>query len=439
MGATDGERKRTAGTLGLRAGLAAACSLVGVQAAPAQSIAVDTALLFYKEPGRVSAVEALVEAARDYGYGRHGSLKVVFDALTGASANGATPAGQQQTFTSPSGSSGYTTPAAETPLDDTFQDMRVAASGRYQLPLDRLTTAGLGADVSVERDYTSFGASASLSRDFFKRNTTLTVDLSAAHDIVRPMGGRPVGFDPMPPPSASGHDDKAADEEGGDRPGTLGDGQKDVLDVSFGATQILDRRTLLQASWSYGQVRGYQSDPYKLLSVLDPATGGPTQYVYEKRPGAHHRQSVFARLKHHLDWSVLDLSYRYYRDDWGVRSHTAEMRLRWSLGHGSYLQPHLRYYWQTAADFYHRYLVAGGALPAAASADYRLGRFTARTVGLEYGRKLASGHRVTVRGEYYWQVGDSHPQDALAALSQFDLFPTVDAVVFQVGYSFGTR
>ncbi len=409
---------------------------MGVHAAPAQTTNLDSAVLYYKEPGRVGALEALLEAASDFTGGRTGKVKVVLDALSGASANGATPAPSAQTFTSPSGSSGYTTPAGETPLDDTFQDLRFAVDGNYLMPLDRLTNLGLGANISFERDYTSLGASTSLSRDFFKRNTTLAASLSLSHDIVRPMGGRPVGFDVMPAPIANGGE---GENEGGNRPGALGDGQKNLVDANFGLTQVLDRRTLVQFSYSLGHVSGYQTDPYKLLSVVDPVSGDPSQYIFEKRPESRTRQAVFGELKHHFGWSVLDLSYRFYHDDWGIHSHTAEARWRWGLGENAYLQPHVRWYRQTAADFYHRYLLTGGALPDVASADYRLGKFTGKTVGLEYGRTLASGHTVTVRGEYYWQTGDSHPVDAPAGLQGFDLFPTVDAVIFQVGYSFGLK
>jgi len=443
--ATSGPPTGRTGRYTLRAGLAAACTLVGVNAAPAKPVALDSALLLYTEPSRVSAIEALLEAKADFGGGRIGSLKLVFDALTGASANGATPANNSQTFTGASGGTSYTTPAGETPLDDTFQDTRVALNGNYTLPLDRLSNLGLGADVSLESDYTSLGANASLTRDFFKRNTTLSAALSLSHDIVRPMGGRPVAFDVMPPPTPNSGGE---DDEGGNRPGTLGDAKKDLLDLNFGVTQVLDRRTLMQLNYSYGQVEGYQTDPYKLLSVVDATTGDPSPspgdpslylYLYENRPEARSRQALFAKVKHHFGWSVLDLSYRRYFDDWGLRSHTGEMRLRLNVGASAYLEPHLRYYQQTAADFYRRYLLTGAAPPDFASADYRLGEFTGRTVGLEYGRKLASGHSVTVRGEYYWQTGDGHPADAPPGLRDQDLFPTVDAFVFQVGYSFATR
>jgi hypothetical protein len=256
------------------------------------------------------------------------------------------------------------------------------------------------------------------------------------------MGGRPVAFSALAPPGSGDDefgDDKSAaddDEHEGNRPGTLGSAGKNVLDLTLGATQVLDRRTLLQVSASYGRAGGYQTDPYKVLSVVDPVSGNPSTYLYESRPDLRLRHALAGRIKHHFGWSVLDLSYRYYTDDWGVRSHTEELRLRWPLSEATYLQPHLRHYRQTAADFYRRFLLDGAPLPENASADYRLGAFDARTIGLELGTTLASGHTLRVRAEYYWQVGDSHPASVPPGLRPFDLFPTVDAVIVQVGYTF---
>ena len=45
-------------------------------------------------------------------------------------------------------------------------------------------------------------------------------------------------------------------------------------------------------------------------------------------------------------------------DDWKIDSHTVELRYRWDLGSFD-LQPHVRYYMQSAADFYHGALFAG--------------------------------------------------------------------------------
>jgi hypothetical protein len=96
---------------------------------------------------------------------------------------------------------------------------------------------------------------------------------------------------------------------------------------------------------------------------------------------------------------VLETSYRYMTDDWGVDSHTLELRYRFNFGAERYLQPHVRFYQQTAADFYRTVLFDGAPLSSYATADHRLGEFDGVTVGLKFGqattrRRMVGAHRV---------------------------------------------
>jgi hypothetical protein len=129
----------------LRASLATACGLLGVAGVKAQATEVQSGVLGYHEPGRVSAVELLSDVKHEFAGGQVGTIRLVYDALTGSSASGAVPALQKtQTFTSPSGNGSYSTEPGMTPLDNTFHDTRVAVSGGFSLPWGRLTTASLG-------------------------------------------------------------------------------------------------------------------------------------------------------------------------------------------------------------------------------------------------------------------------------------------------------
>ncbi len=69
---------------------------------------------------------------------------------------------------------------------------------------------------------------------------------------------------------------------------------KDVLSVVAGVTQVLRPNWLVQLNYSYGSVKGYQTDPYRLLSVVDPVSGAPQSYLYEARPDSRTRQSVIS-------------------------------------------------------------------------------------------------------------------------------------------------
>ncbi|MGF1546605.1 MAG: DUF3570 domain-containing protein [Thiotrichales bacterium] len=401
---------------------AAACALLNTAQAE-HGWEVDSAVLFYSEPDRVSAVEPVVSARKEIAPDEFLTVKATVDTLTGASANGATATNTVQTFTRPSGKGSYTTAPGETPLDDTFRDTRVALSANWDRPLNRLSRYNLGANVSKEYDYTSLGLSGQFSRDLNNRNTTVSAGLAYALDAIEPEGGIPKPFASMVAPGA-------------EQPRTDSSDDKTTLDLLLGITQVLGKNTIAQANLSFSQSDGYLTDPFKILSVVDGASGITRDYVYENRPDSRQKSSLYGALKHYLDGDILSASYRYYTDDWGVDSHTLDLAYRWQFADKHYLQPHLRYYSQSAADFYRHSLSDAAPLPKLATADYRLGEYDASTVGLKYGFGFANGSEFSVRAEYYLQSGDSHPDSAIGIQKTQDLFPDVDAYILQLNYSF---
>jgi len=420
---------------------AATCALLGsAVAAPvaaqdeASAWSVDSALLYYGESdGRVRDVSAAVSALRDFGDERKLATTLTADTLTGASASGAIALDRPQTFTSPSGRAVYTTPAGDVPLDDTFHDTRFALNASWTQPLARLYTVSAGAGFSTEYDYTHIGANLSLARDFNKRNTTLSAGVAWSQDQVDPVGGRPIPLSQML-------------DVGNDSNKRGGGESKDVLDLLLGFTQVLSRNTILRVNYSYSDSSGYLNDPYKILSVVDPLTGdtltrapsgqGPNGvYLFESRPDARTKQSLFAEVKHALGAPVMYFSYRYMTDDWGIDSNTGEVRLHWPLGDG-YIEPQLRYYTQSAADFYRASLVSGTTLPRYASADFRLGEFDATTIGVKYGHATANGNEWSIRAEYYQQNGSVPSEQIIGNQASREQYPDLSAVIVQFGYRF---
>ncbi|HET7607346.1 MAG TPA: DUF3570 domain-containing protein [Gammaproteobacteria bacterium] len=361
-------------------------------------------------------------------------LTLALDSLTGASPSGAMPAGAVQTFTNPSGNAQYTIAPGEQALDPSFLDTRTALSANWEMPVGRLSLLSVGASLSDEYDYTHTGVNANLARDFNNRNTTLSFGVALANDSIDPVGGSPVALAPMLGLGNSAN--------------KRGDESKDVTDFLLGITQVLSRHSIVQLNYSLSQSDGYLTDPYKVLSVVDPVSGNPVagpagsglfRYLYESRPDTRDKQSVYALWKRDFDGDVLDLSYRYMTDDWGVDSHTVEARYRFAFGTGKYLQPHVRFYQQTAADFYRTVLFDGAPLPSYASADHRLGEFDGLTVGLKYGQATRGGGEWWARVEYYTQTGDASPGSSVGALANFDLYPDLNALIAQFSYKFGRR
>jgi hypothetical protein len=115
---------------------------------------------------------------------------------------------------------------------------------------------------------------------------------------------------------------------------------------------------------------------------------------------------------------------------------TADLRYRWQIGTNYYIEPHLRYYTQNAAEFFHYYLVSGEAIPEYASADTRLAKFHAQTYGVKFGIPFDETSELNLRVEYYDQHGNGSPAGAIGQLQQQNLFPDLKAYTLLLGYTF---
>jgi len=432
----------------------ATCVLLGSTQPQAETTAsedwqFDTAILYYGETDRVSLVEGVVSATKDFGDDHVFNGKITYDGLTGASATGAVAQNEVQTFSRPSGKGGYQVAANTTPLDDTFRDSRVQLNANWSQPLGSDMAGGAGVHLSKEYDYLSVGLNGNLAFDFNQKNTTLSVGASFQYDQIDPVGGKPVGLSSMPVRPYSEYDhDNDDDESNSEISDDFYDSafaaqyrerekseDKNTVDALVGVTQVINRRTVMQLNYGLSIADGYLNDPYKLLSVVD--TSGVTQdIVFEERPDSRTKHNVFWQTKYAMDNGVADVSYRYMQDDWDIQSHTIESRLRFNVGESGYIQPHLRYYQQGAAEFYRPFLMADEALPEYASADYRLGEMTAYTVGIKYGQKRANGHDWAVRLEYYQQNPENAGFTEPEALQRQDLYPSIKAMILQFNYSF---
>lgn len=420
----------------------ATCALLGTTSQPVSAQEdpgwqFNTALLYYGEnDDRVQNFSLNMLGVRNFVDDRILTLSLGVDTMTGATPIGAMPFNGPQTFTSPSGLQVKTRPANEIPLDDTFLDTRVALAANWQQPWGRLNVVNAGLSASKEYDYLHLGANIKVSRDFNQRNTTLSLGLAVAHDELDPVGGAPSPLTPM--------------LDVGDLSNRTGNQSKDIVDVVVGVTQVVSRNLLVQLNYSFSNADGYLNDPYKIVSIVDPQSGDPLariptpgvsgpshQYLFESRPDTRTKHSLFGQAKYYMDGKVLDASYRYMTDDWDINSHTLDLRYRWPIRNSSYIEPHVRYYTQSHADFYRTSLASGAPLPAFASADYRLGEFDAITVGVKYGWETASGSEWSARLEFYTADG-SVPADLLVgSQAGREIYPDLDAIIAQISYRFG--
>ncbi len=395
----------------------------------------DTAFLFYSEVDRVNVGEGIFNAKKTFEDDEILNLKLTVDALTGASANGAVAQPTVQTFTRPSGNGQYQVKDGDTPLDDTFRDTRVQFNGQWTQPIASNLTASGGVHLSKEYDYLSLGVNGNLAIDFDRKNSTFSAGFSYFQDTFTPEGGVPKPFASM----LIGDNDAPSWDDDFSQTRLGGEDDKATADILLGFTQVINRRMLMQFNYSYSTVDGYLNDPFKIVSIVN-ADGFTQDNIYENRPDSRVKQSIYAQTMYHFENTVLDVSYRYMWDDWEIESHTIDSRFRIPLGDSfgkeSYLQPHFRFYQQSAADFYQPFILASEPLPAFASADYRIGEMTAFTVGLKYGMLINHGHELSFRLEYYRQTPTDAGFEEPGVLKDVDLYPSVDAIIAQISYSF---
>jgi hypothetical protein len=403
-------------TRNIRGALATATGcLLGAtaQAQTAEDWKTDVSLLIYNETDRVSAFEPAIALKKTYEDDSVLGFKLVYDALTGASHNGAAESDAVQTFTRPSGNGSYQTSAGEVPLDDTFRDSRVSFSANYEQPIGRFNKMIYGGNVSAEHDFTSMSGSATYLHDMNQRNTTLSFGLSFEYDDITPEGGLPVAFSEMQVNTNAQLRGEDSDT-------------RTMSEVLFGVTQIIDRYTIVQLNYGYSQSSGYHTDPYKIVSVLnpdgslDPANGLSGTYIYENRPDSRTKQSLYGKVKRYMGGDVADISYRYMWDDWDVVSHTIDTHYRFNMSDNFYIEPHVRYYQQQEAEFYRYSISNTETTPEFITADYRLGDMTATTLGAKVGF-MAGGYANSVRLDMYQQSGDESPSDVDALILQYNI------------------
>lgn len=134
-------------------------------------------------------------------------------------------------------------------------------------------------------------------------------------------------------------------------------------------SQIINQVSTFQTAFSITEQSGYLTDPYKLV---DNRPDEKTQIAWS---------NSYRRFVRGAD-AALHVNYRFYHDDFGVTSHTADMSWHQNLGSSFQVIPMLRYYTQSAANFFTN--VDDFTRPATdfQSSDYRLSAFGAVSGGL---------------------------------------------------------
>jgi hypothetical protein len=232
----------------------------------------------------------------------------------------------------------------EASVEDQRTDLNL--HGTYYYDTARLNLQG---GYSVEDDYSAINFGLGTEHDFGEKNTTLSWGLGVSLDDIDPTPDD----DPITPDP---------DSE-----------SKRTISVFGGWSQVMGRSSVFQTVLSYQNGSGFLSDPYKLVSIAGVN-------LPDDRPDSRSQYAVLARLRRHFEsvTGTAHLDYRFYYDDWGILSHTAELAWYQSLfSDVLFIIPSVRYYTQSQADFYAPFFTTGLGAGENASSDYRLSPYGA--------------------------------------------------------------
>ena len=196
---------------------------------------------------------------------------------------------------------------------------------------------------SEENDYRATYVNLSGSRNFNNDLTTVTLGFSHSADDIFPTDAELFN--------------RVRNED------------KRVTSAAVSLSQVINRVTTFQTALSITEQSGFLSDPYKLQDARPDnktqiAFSNSLRYFFIEADGA------------------LQANYRYYHDDFGISSHTLDLSWFQNINRSFQVAPMLRYYSQSAADFYTNIDDFTKPLTEPQSSDYRLSAFGAFSGGI---------------------------------------------------------
>ena len=236
---------------------------------------------------------------------------------------------------------------------------------------------GFTGSYSHEYDYQSMGAGFNLTRLSHNKNTQFDLKLQAYLDtwtVILPLELRPPGYG-----SGSDDDERPVDYK-----------PRNSYSASFSISQVINTRLqaliTVEPSWQHGLLATkYQ----RVYFNADFAKGvGPNGNVYNERsenlPDNRYKLPVAVRINYFLDdHYIIRAYYRYYIDNWGIQSHTAEIEIPVKLTSFISISPFYRYVNQKGTRYFAPY-GQHNIYETYYTSDYDLSTFTSNFMGFNF-------------------------------------------------------
>ncbi|HLA56124.1 MAG TPA: DUF3570 domain-containing protein [Flavobacterium sp.] len=208
-------------------------------------------------------------------------------------------------------------------------DIRVYPSFNYSVENEEKgNTLDIGVSSSTEFDYQSFGGNISYSKKTKDKNGEFTAKFQAFLDQVKII--KPVEL-------------RNGDEDGGTE-------NRNTFDVALSYSQIINKNFQIMFLADVISQQGYLSLPFHRVYFDD------TSVHQENLPDTRLKIPIAVRGSYFLgDNIIIRAYYRYYEDDWGLKSHTANLEVPFKITQAFSLSPFYRYYSQTAIKYFKPY------------------------------------------------------------------------------------
>ncbi|WP_350290699.1 DUF3570 domain-containing protein [uncultured Croceitalea sp.] len=243
---------------------------------------------------------------------------------------------------------------------------------------DRNNIWSANAYVSNEYDYFSIGFGGSYAKLFNERNTEISISGRVFLDSWNSQ---------YPIELRQGFFDDRITGTGIYAPNfsEFTDEKRNTYSVSLSFSQILNKK--LQGSLFVDLVsqNGLLSTPFQRVYFGDTNDFFIDDFqladAIEQLPDSRFKIPVGGRLNYYLSDAIVVRSYyRFYYDDWGITSHTANIEAPIKLNDKFTLYPSYRYYTQTAADYFYAKEDALSTFEFYTS-DYDLSNYQANQLG----------------------------------------------------------
>ncbi|MBZ5858711.1 DUF3570 domain-containing protein [Flavihumibacter profundi] len=207
---------------------------------------------------------------------------------------------------------------------------------------------GFGTYFSTEYNYKSFGLEAHATRKI-SSNTEINGKISNFFDkvtLIYPSELIPASV-PTQPSTYTTASGRVVSGDGESEKENIPTSPRNTFTLSTSVDQIVNTRMQFSVMLDLVAQSGYLGLPFHRVYFNDG-----TVHV-ENLPSSRVKIPLGFRLNYFLgDKVVLRSYYRYYKDDWGITSHTAELEVPVKITSFFSVSPFYRYYTQTGSKYF---------------------------------------------------------------------------------------